>query len=118
MEASGSLPIYCFVLFYRFNLLAHFDKCSPELWKSRLMKTKPKEKTTNPRIQDPWTKKNWSLRDIKVTLKREFETYQKRFWNFEIGPKFSETRLSVMSSVKIKSLSAVDISWCYCFDLF
>ena len=45
MEASGSLPIYCFVLFYRFNLLAHFDKCSPELWKSRLLKTKPKEKT-------------------------------------------------------------------------
>lgn len=44
MEASGSLPIYCFVLFYRFNLLAHFDKCSPELW-SRLLKTKPKEKT-------------------------------------------------------------------------
>ena len=28
MEAIGSLPIYCFVLFYRFNLLAHFDKCS------------------------------------------------------------------------------------------
>ena len=45
MEAIGSLPIYCFILFYRFNLLAHFDKCSPELWKSRLLKTKPKEKT-------------------------------------------------------------------------
>ena len=115
MEAIGSLPIYCFVLFYRFNLLGHFDKCS-------LKKSTPEDQTerknANARIQDPWTKKNWRLRDIKVTLKREFETYQKRFWNFEIGPKFSETRLSVMSSVKIKSLSAVDISWRYCFDWF
>ena len=57
MEAIGSLPIYCFVLFYRFNLLAHFDKCSPELWKSGLLKTKPKEKTQLLESKTHWQKK-------------------------------------------------------------
>ena len=50
--------------------------------KFRLLKTKRKEKKTNPR-----------LRDAKMTRKRDFETHQKRFRDVEIGPKLSETQV-------------------------
>ena len=48
--------------------------------KFRLLKTKRKEKKTNPRH-----------RDAKITQKRDFETHKKRFRDFEIGPKLSES---------------------------
>ena len=45
--------------------------------KFRLLKTKRKEKKTNPRH-----------RDAKITQKRDFETHKKRFRDFEIGQNF------------------------------
>ena len=48
--------------------------------KFRLLKIKRKEKKTNPRH-----------RDAKITQKRDFETHKKRFRDFEIGPKLSES---------------------------
>ena len=78
MEASRSPPIYCFVLFSYLNLLQFtLISCTHELWRIWLLKTKQKEKTTNPRLKDllakkirdsqmqklPWKKQ--SLRPIK-----------------------------------------------------
>ena len=90
MEAIGSLPIYCFVLFYRFNLLAHFDKCSPELWKSRLLKTKPKEKTQmleskthgQKKLETPRHKNHpkTRIRNLSKTLLK-FRDRAKIFWD-------------------------------------
>lgn len=61
MEGSGSPPMYCFVLFYCPTLLAQFYKLSShELWKIRLLiRPKRKKNTTNPRLWEPSTKKNW-----------------------------------------------------------
>ena len=39
----------------------------------RLLKTKRKEKTTNPGLRDPSAKKS-RLREAKITRKRDFET--------------------------------------------
>ena len=64
---------------------------SRELSKIRLLKTKRKEKTTNPRLRNPSAKKtekkNSRLRDAKVTRTRDFEIHQKLFRGFETGPK-------------------------------
>ena len=50
-----------------------------ELWKTRLLRTKRKEKTTNTRPRDPWATKFETSR-TKIPRKRDFETHQKRFW--------------------------------------
>ena len=68
---------------------------SRELSKIRLLKTKRKEKTTNPRLRNPSAKKtekkNARLRDAKVTRTRDFEIHQKLFRGFETGPKLRPT---------------------------
>ena len=55
MKASGSPPILCFLLLYCLNPIAQFDKLLPRTLKNsdRLLKTKQKEKTTDPRLRDP-----------------------------------------------------------------
>ena len=50
-----------------------------ELWKTRLLRTKRKEKTTNTRPRDPWATKFETSR-TKIPRKRDFETHQKRYW--------------------------------------
>ena len=68
MKASGSPPIYCFLLLYCFKLIAQFDKLLP----ARTLKTStPKDQTVR--------KKKRQIQD--------FETHPKRFGDFEIGPK-------------------------------
>ena len=84
MEASGSPPKYRFILFYSLNLLAQFDKPYPnELWK-----ISTSEDQTERKKDKPETPRH---RDAKITQKRDFETHKKRFRDFEIGPKLSET---------------------------
>ena len=63
MEASGSPPIHCFVLFSYLNLLQFsLTSCTHELWIIWLLKNKQKEKMTNPKFQDLLAKKFETLR--------------------------------------------------------
>ena len=65
------------------NLLAHFHKVYP--W---TLKNSTSEDQTKKSI------KKSSLRGAKKnTRKRDFDTLKKRSWDFEIGPKFSETHI-------------------------
>ena len=75
MKVSESLPIYCFLLLYCLNFIAQFDKLLPRT----LENSTPEEQTErkNDRFETP------RLRDSS-----------KSFWDFEIGPKFSETHVS------------------------
>ena len=78
-EAHQYTALPCFtVLIYCFSSINY----THELWNIRLLKTKRKEKTTNPRLWDPSAKKI-----------RDFETLSKTltFLDFEMGPKFFET---------------------------
>ena len=69
--------------------------------KFRLLKTKTKEKTTNPRLrdsetprlQDPSAKNIRDSETQKSRRKRDFQTHQKCFRDFEIGPKFSDINI-------------------------
>ena len=70
MKASGSPPIYRFPLLYCLNFIAQYDKLLPRTLK-------------NSTSQDLNGKKKRQIRD--------YETHPKRFWDFEIGPNFSET---------------------------
>ena len=56
-------------------------------------KNKQKEKMTNPELWDLSGKKFETPRCKKITWKQDFETYQKRFWDFKIKPKFSEIHI-------------------------
>ena len=81
MKVSESPPIYCFLLLYCLNFIAQFDK----LLRRTLKNSTPEEQTerTNDR----------------------FETHPTRFWDFEIGPKFSETHVSFSRYHSIPLLS-------------
>ena len=103
MKVSGCPPIYCFLLLYCLNLIAQFDKLLPRTLKNsdRLLKTKRKEKTTDSRLRD-------------------FETNPKRFWDFEIGRKCSETHVSfsryqsipLLSRSARRSFALSPLIWC------
>ena len=80
MEASGSPPKYRFILFYSLNLLAQFDKPYPnELWKISTSEDQTERKKDKPETPRRKNHSKTRLRDPK------------RFLDFEIGPKLSET---------------------------
>ena len=74
-EAHQYTALSCFtVLIYKFSSIS----CTYELWKILLVKTKRKDKMTNPRLRDP-SAKILRLQDVKISKKQDFETHQKRF---------------------------------------
>ena len=74
-EAHQYTALSCFtVLIYKFSSIS----CTYELWKILLLKTKRKDKMTNPRLRDP-SAKILRLQDVKISKKQDFETHKKRF---------------------------------------